>query len=85
MAIEIIDADTAVSLIISDLAMPGMNGHALLREVQQRRPGLPAILLTGYAGDELAPADPLTAATYSVLHKPITGAQLSMHVTNILK
>ncbi len=37
-----------VACLISDLDMPGMDGFELLRLVRAARPGLPAILITGY-------------------------------------
>jgi signal transduction histidine kinase/ActR/RegA family two-component response regulator len=41
-------------VLLIDLAMPGMDGYALLREIQQsgRRPRIPAIALTAYARSE---------------------------------
>lgn len=48
-ALEHLGDGGAVDLLVSDLSMPGMDGLALITAVQQRRPGLPAILLTGYA------------------------------------
>ena len=37
------------ALMVTDFAMPGMNGLELARAVQQRWPDLPIILATGYA------------------------------------
>ncbi len=39
----------SLSLIVSDAVMPGMDGLALVRAVRALRPGLPAILTSGYA------------------------------------
>jgi CheY-like chemotaxis protein len=39
-------------VILSDINMPGMDGLALLREVKQRRPGLPVMMVTAYGDDE---------------------------------
>jgi CheY-like chemotaxis protein len=36
-------------LLIVDFAMPGLNGAAVAAEARRRRPGLPVILVTGYA------------------------------------
>ncbi|WP_428537195.1 PAS domain S-box protein [Rhodopila sp.] len=36
-----------VDIIVSDLTMPAMDGLTLIRAAQERRPGLPAVLLTG--------------------------------------
>ena len=37
--------------IVSDYAMPGMNGAALLELALERQPGLAAMMITGYATD----------------------------------
>ncbi len=37
------------SLVITDLKMPEMTGDELAREIKQREPNMPIILLTGYA------------------------------------
>jgi len=34
--------------VVSDIVLPGMDGAALVREIRRRRPGLPAILASGY-------------------------------------
>jgi CheY-like chemotaxis protein len=39
-------------VILSDINMPGMDGLELLREVKQRRPDLPVMMLTAYGDDE---------------------------------
>ncbi|MBI0538652.1 response regulator [Roseomonas sp. KE2513] len=57
-ALALLEGGEAVDLLVSDFSMPGMDGVALIREAQRRRPRLPAILLTGYAGDAATlPAD----------------------------
>jgi CheY-like chemotaxis protein len=38
-------------VILSDINMPGMDGLALLREIKERRPDLPVMMVTAY-GDE---------------------------------
>jgi len=50
-ALEITQLDTAppLALVISDMVMPGMEGLALVRALREARPGLPAILVSGYA------------------------------------
>jgi two-component system, response regulator, stage 0 sporulation protein F len=39
-------------VILSDINMPGMDGLALLREIKQRRPELPVMMVTAYGDDE---------------------------------
>src|SRR5690349_18429380 len=47
-ALALLEAGEAVDALVSDLSMPRMNGVALIREARRRRPGLPALLLTGF-------------------------------------
>ncbi|MFZ5485185.1 MAG: sigma-54-dependent transcriptional regulator [Pseudomonadota bacterium] len=43
-----------VDMVLSDVQMPGMDGHALLRRVKALRPGIPFILMTAYGQIERA-------------------------------
>lgn len=52
-ALEFIgDASFRIDLLISDVMMPGMNGPALVALAQRARPGLKALLASGYTADE---------------------------------
>jgi len=85
-AISLLDLGEAVDLIVSDLSMPGMDGVMVIREAQARRPRLPAILLTGYAGDAATLAvGAAIVGSFSLLRKPITGAQLTDRVETMLE
>jgi signal transduction histidine kinase len=55
--LEVIRSEPAVGLVITDHAMPDMNGAQFARRVRDLRPGLPIILATGYSN--LLPADDL--------------------------
>lgn len=56
-ALEIIhdlhNANTEVSLIITDEMMPGIKGHALIEQILKQTSTIPCILLTGYAQSEI--------------------------------
>jgi CheY-like chemotaxis protein len=39
-------------VLLSDINMPGMDGLELLREVKQRRPDLPVMMVTAYGDEE---------------------------------
>jgi CheY-like chemotaxis protein len=68
----------APDVLVSDIAMPGMDGQSLMRRIRElgaRRGSVPAIALTGYA----SPADRTQAllAGYQVfLPKPFDPAEL---------
>jgi two-component system response regulator FlrC len=44
----------APGLVLSDVQMPGMDGHALLRVIKTKAPGLPVVLMTAYGQIERA-------------------------------
>ncbi|WP_275975308.1 sigma-54-dependent transcriptional regulator [Alkalimarinus coralli] len=46
-AIPILEKRT-VELVVSDVNMPGMNGHELLEHIHRQFPGIPAMLITAY-------------------------------------
>ena len=76
-ALSQLETRQRVDIIVSDLTMPAMDGLTLIRAAQERRPGLPAILLTGYAGDGAALAvGGAISGAFSLLRKPISGTQL---------
>jgi CheY-like chemotaxis protein len=43
----------AFDCVLTDVRMPGMDGVELHRQLHQNQPGLPAILMTAYAADEI--------------------------------
>ena len=85
-ALARLDAGEAVDLIVSDLSMPGMDGVALVREAQRRRPGLPAILVTGFVTSlaEIAVGEAV-ANRFTLLRKPVEGKLLAERVEMLLE
>lgn len=76
MAKSLLESGLDIDLLITDYAMPGMNGLELLNEIQARRPGLPGVLLTGDVDD--VPA--ARGGHVVLLQKPIRPHQLIHHV-----
>ncbi len=78
--------DAEVALLVADLTMPGMDGVALIRAAQRARPGLPAILITGYAGGgaSLRAAQALDGPVL-LLEKPISAAQLADRIATLVE
>jgi nitrogen-specific signal transduction histidine kinase/ActR/RegA family two-component response regulator len=73
-ALALLDADVPVDVLVSDLSMPGINGLTTIREAHRRRPGLPAVLLTGYSGERAALA--AEDGSFLLLRKPAGGSML---------
>jgi signal transduction histidine kinase/ActR/RegA family two-component response regulator len=84
-ALALLATGEAVDVLITDLSMPGMDGLAVIRGAQERRPGLPAMLLTGYAGDGAAMAvGEAVSGSFSLLRKPIHLHDLIDHIKSQL-
>jgi two-component system cell cycle sensor histidine kinase/response regulator CckA len=62
------------SVVISDVVMPGMDGPALVRAVRRIYPGIPAVMVSGYAEPVLR--QDLAAADIAFLAKPYATAEL---------
>ena len=48
-ALEALNRGDAVDVLVADYAMPGMTGVELIREARRLRPGLPALIISGFA------------------------------------
>jgi len=84
-ALALLDGGLRCDVLVSDLAMAGMDGVTLIRAAQRRRPGLPAILVTGYAGDAAALAvGQAVDGAFALLRKPVSGAALADRVAALL-
>ncbi len=55
-ALRYLQGNAEIDLLITDIGLPGMNGRQLAEMAQARRPGLPILLITGYAGGALEAA-----------------------------
>jgi CheY-like chemotaxis protein/two-component sensor histidine kinase len=51
-ALGLIDGGLSFDILITDHLMPGMTGNELVAEIRGRRPGLPVLLVSGYADVE---------------------------------
>jgi DNA-binding NtrC family response regulator len=81
-ALEIMGRE-AFSMILLDIKMPGKNGMALMRQVKEKRPEIPVIIMSGYVTmetmEEVAKTE---AATF--LAKPFTPDELLQAVGQVL-
>jgi len=72
-----------VSALVSDVVMPRLNGVQLLETLARSHPGLPVILMSGYATRELEGMG--IAAPCGVLAKPFTPERLVEEVRRCLE
>jgi len=77
-------ADEPVDLIVSDVRMPGMGGHGLLREVLANWPHIPIILLTAHGTIPDAVAS-IQSGAADYLTKPFDGKELVRRIRRLLE
>lgn len=70
-ALRLLEADTDIDLVVTDLVMPAMTGWELAEAVKARRPGLPVGVVTGW-GDVPEAAPATRRAIDFLLSKPVT-------------
>jgi len=72
-ALEVIDAGRTATVALVDFAMPGMTGVEVAAALRERDPGLPVLLMTGFADIEILS----NAWAGPILSKPFTAAALA--------
>jgi len=72
--------DQKPDVVILDIKMPGMDGHQALREIKERIPDLPVIMLTGH-GAEPSAKESLKKGAYDYLLKPCDMDLLTAKIT----
>lgn len=78
-AARLADAD----IVVTDYALPGHNGVWLLEQIGASRPGIPAILLSGFAASQV-PAVAAAPFTLRIL-KPIDPLELGRRIATVLE
>ena len=79
-ALDLLERNPEVGLLVADFAMPGMSGAEVAMRARLRRPGLPVIFVTGYA-DQSALAEVPDAV---VVQKPYRQDELERQVAALV-
>ncbi|GAB4212879.1 MAG: PAS domain-containing sensor histidine kinase [Roseiflexaceae bacterium] len=77
------DMDCPPDLLIADVVMPHMSGHALAELLRQRHPQLKVLLMSGNADLGRTPSD-TPSSTFPILPKPFGPAMLAQKVREVL-
>jgi CheY-like chemotaxis protein len=80
-ALTLLDAQRC-DLLLADFAMPGMNGAELAKAAQLKQPGLPVLIVSGYADSAAVEAVPGIARQ---LRKPFDRTELGAVVAEVLQ
>jgi DNA-binding response OmpR family regulator len=82
-ALSILESITP-DLLLVDVKMPVHDGMYLMRKVREKRPGIPIIVMSGYAtSDTIKEAEGLGAAIF--LPKPFTPDELAAALRSVAK
>lgn len=83
-AVAKLEAESGIELVISDWAMPGMNGHQLLCWMRERDPfqNIPFLMATGH-GDKAYTAQALESGANGVVPKPFSPDELRGHIDKV--
>lgn len=79
-AIEIIDGDTPLSVVIVDIGLPDMSGERVIEAALARRPEVPIIRCSG-----AEPAGPMANPMVHVVAKPFSALELARFVATLIK
>jgi PAS domain S-box-containing protein len=84
-ALATLEAETDIELVMTDIVLPGgMNGFELGSLVQDRRPGLKVLYVSGYPDTAVKGIDDLVHGT-RILQKPFTEAVLAREVSRAMQ
>jgi DNA-binding NtrC family response regulator len=82
-ALEVIHRES-VGMILLDIKMPGKDGMSMLKEVKEKWPSIPVIIMSGYATMEMVENVSRTqAATF--IAKPFTPDELVEAVAKVIE
>ena len=68
-----------ISLLLTDVTMPGMNGIELGREINRRHPEMKILYMSGYGSDQIAASDNI-----NLLRKGGSGEEILQRVRQLL-
>ena len=80
--LRIIQTGQQVDLLVTDVGLPGLNGRQLADAAREKRPDLPVLLITGYAGRALE--DTALEPGMEVMRKPFALDALRVRVGDLL-
>jgi PAS domain S-box-containing protein len=85
-ALARLDAGARYDVVVSDLAMPNMNGVMFLNEARRRVADLPAIILTGNTGAvTMQSLEKSLGVSVIVIRKPVAGAALAAAIVGLTR
>jgi DNA-binding NtrC family response regulator len=72
-----------IDLLITDVVMPDMNGNELKMRIEELKPGIKTLFMSGYTADVIAHRGVLSNG-FSFIQKPFTLKTLAPKVREVL-
>lgn len=82
-ALEVL-AQAPIDVVLSDLAMPGVDGLGLMKRIADSRPGLPVIVMSGEATTSTA-VEAVKLGAVDYLEKPVDAERLLITLRNSVR
>ena len=82
-ALQVLDRDGPVDLLLSDVILPGPNGRELANAALTKRPRLKVLFMTGYSRNAIVHQGRLDEGV-QLIQKPLTQASLAAKVRDVL-
>jgi CheY-like chemotaxis protein len=79
---DVLDSESEIDLLLSDIRLPGMNGFRLAEIALSRWPALKILLMTGFTPDPVP--ESLCAAGITILYKPFSIDELLRKISSML-
>lgn len=83
-ALEIIDENKNIDLVLTDVVMPGMDGLDLLKIIWESSEDIDVIVITGFA-DRVGYVDVVEAGAVDFIKKPISQRELDVKLDRVLR
>src|SRR4030065_2061462 len=83
-AIDILDKNEDIDIVLTDMMMPEMDGMELLEKIRSTNNDVTVILITGHSSIESA-VDAMRKGAYDYLTKPIDLNKLEITIKNALE
>jgi PAS domain S-box-containing protein len=80
---EVSSSPGHIHLLLTDVAMPGMNGPELVRRIREIHPGVRVLYMSGYTADSIVHKGILDAGI-DMIEKPFNGGRLLEKVREVL-
>ena len=82
-ALAILQSEESIDLLVTDIGLPGMNGHDMVEIARSHRPGLPVLFMTGYA-DAAARPEGFLGPGMALITKPFSADALALRISEML-